>query len=80
MDDERYVSQDEGLPQSFWKGCKGKIPYRFRRDAVKALQDLMSSPKYRADEIPLQPYRCLHCKQWHLGHSIKPVNPNTGRS
>lgn len=47
-------------------GCFGKHPFPTRRAAAEVAQ---RRPKRKDDRQRMEPYRCGHCRWWHIGRS-----------
>jgi hypothetical protein len=48
--------------KTFRNGCAGKRVYLNRKEAARTIE------RYHTHDKRLQPYRCSHCRYWHLGH------------
>jgi hypothetical protein len=47
------------------KGCVGKVQYKSKKDALKAINGLHKAAGYQGN---LHPYRCQFCGKYHFGH------------
>jgi hypothetical protein len=45
------------------RGCKTKVPYFSRREAIHQAR------RSRSADGSLKPYRCHYYEHWHLGHA-----------
>ena len=60
------------LPKSLLRGCIGKMRHESQRQAMRAIE-LKCKP-----DVQLYPYRCRHCKGWHLTRQA-PRMPGPGQ-
>lgn len=48
------------------RACRGKLPYRDKREAVGAARD--SAVAFMERQEAWTAYHCRHCGRWHVGH------------
>lgn len=54
------------------KGCRNKIRYPKRKQALGALNALLAADPADPDNDRLMAYKCQHgCHGWHIGHDKK---------
>jgi hypothetical protein len=49
-------------------GCRNKDPYDSRDDAMRAIKQMMDDSC--GGVVGLRPYKCKHCKKFHLTSSV----------
>lgn len=61
------LPQPGATPMRIAADCTGKVPFRSRELAMRVSDRARKRKRRSKGEWRPVPYRCPHCRQWHLG-------------